>query len=106
MKLPAGKPKMWLDLRPNAAIKMITDGPAKHNHQGAKQPNTIHIGSEAGQKFGDKPIPKAGAQPGNGVVGYYEEDTRSILLKIEGTTMRLGLWWLEAAASGSRRCSR
>ena len=100
MRLPDGKPKMWLDLRPGAKVKLITDGPAKHNHQGAKQPTTIHIGSEPGQCFDNKPIPRAGKLPGKGTVVRREENTCSVILKIEGTTCRLGLWWLEAAVSG------
>ena len=64
MRLPNGEPKMWLDLREGAKVRLITDGAAKHNHQGAKQPNTIHIGSSEGQEFADKPIPRAGQCPG------------------------------------------
>lgn len=102
MRLPEGtsKPRMWLDLRPGAKIKLIADGPAAHNCQGAKQPNTIHIGSSKGQKFGGKPIPNAGNTPGNGVVGRRDVETCSLLVKIEETVCRLGLWWLDEAASG------
>lgn len=100
LRLPAGMPRMWLDLRAGAKVRLITDGEAKHNCQGAKQPNTIHIGSKPGQKFNGKPIPNAGNAPGNGVVGSREEDTCSLLVKIEDTVCRLGLWWPEEAASG------
>lgn len=102
VRLPAGsaKPRMWLNLTSGAPIKLISDGPAKHNHQGAKQPNTIHIGSSRGQTFLGKPIASAGSQPGNGTVVRREEETCSLLLQIEGAQCRMGTWWLAAAARG------
>lgn len=102
MRLPGGstEKRMWLNLAPGAAIKLISDGPAKHNHQGAKQPNTIHIGSKPEQKFGGKPIASAGSTPGHGKVVRREEDSCSLILQVEGAQCRLGIWWLEAAARG------
>ena len=48
-RLPEGStaPRMWLDLRLGAKIKLT----AGHNHQGAKQPSTMHVGARKGQKF-------------------------------------------------------
>merc|ERR1719359_1436135 len=90
------KPRMWLDLRPGAKVKLCKH----HNHQGARQPNTIHVGSRSGQKFHKKPIPNAGQCPGNGTVVRREDETASIKLNIESAPMRLGIWWLDAAARG------
>jgi hypothetical protein len=87
-------PRMWLDLRPGAKIKLS----AEHNHQGARQPNSIHIGAKKGQKFQGKPIENAG--PGHGAVVKRDEASCSFKLNVEGTPMRLGLWWLEAASRG------
>ena len=85
MRLPEGskQPKMWLDLSPGASIRLLSEGPAEHNHQGAKQPSTIHIGSKSGQKFGGKPIAGAGSHPGVGKVVRREEDTCSLVLQVE-----------------------
>lgn len=104
LRLPPGSaaPKMWLDLQPGAKVRLLTDkdGAAAHNCQGAKQPNTIHIGSTKGQMFADKPIPRAGSCPGYGTVKRREEETATLFVDIEGVSCRLGLWWLEAAARG------
>ena len=85
---------MWLDLRPGAKVILSR----QHNHQGARQPNTIHIGAAKGQKFGGKVIPN----PGKGVGAVVRRDPESwaYKLNIDGAPMRLGMWWLEAAASG------
>ena len=98
VRLPEGStaPKMWLDLRPGAQVKITS----RHNHQGAKQPNTIHIGSRKGQTFQKKAIERAGQCPGNGTVTRREEESASYKLNIEGAPMRLGIWWLESAARG------
>ena len=98
VRLPEGSnaPRMWLDLSRGAKLKLSKS----HNCQGARQPNTIHIGSKKGQKFNNKPIPNAGAQPGVGSSMGREVQTASIKLSIEGATMRMGIWWLEAASRG------
>merc|ERR1719409_2209117 len=54
-RLPPDTPQekwMWLDLRPGARIKLNRN----HNHQGARQPNTIHIGAKEGKKFQGKEL--------------------------------------------------
>jgi len=89
-------PRMWLDLRRGAPVRLSK----QHNHQGAKQPNSIHVGSRKGQKFHGKPIPNAGEAPGLGTSMGRDEKTASVKLSIEGVTMRLGIWWMEAAARG------
>lgn len=95
-RLPEGSetPWMWLDLRPGARIK-LTKG---HNHQGAKQPNTMHIGAKKGKTFQGKVLANVG--PGNGTVSKRDEETCSFKLSIEGVPIRLGVWWLDAAARG------
>lgn len=76
-----GQRLMWLDLRDGAAVK-LTDG---HNVQGAQQPGMMHIGKGA---------------KGVGTVVRRDPATCSVALNIEGVAMRLGLWWIEAAARG------
>ena len=95
-RLPEGSdtPWMWLDLRPGAKVK-LTKG---HNHQGAKQPNTMHIGAKKGQKFQGKELANVG--PGFGTVSKRDEETDSFKLSIEGAIIRMGVWWLDAAARG------
>lgn len=95
-RLPAGsaKPRMWLDLRPGAKVKLS----AGHNHQNAKQPNTMHIGAKKGQKFHGKELQHVG--PGLGAVVRRDEASASFKLNIESAPMKLGIWWLEAAARG------
>jgi hypothetical protein len=92
----SGAPRMWLDLRDGAKVKLSVG----HNCQGARQPTTIHIGSRKGQTFQGKPIPNAGAHPGRGTSLGRDESTCSIRLSIESASMRLGIWWLEAAVRG------
>mgnify|MGYP004081625767 CR=1 FL=1 len=53
---------MWLDLRLGAKIKLT----AGHNHQGAKQPSTMHVGARKGQKFHGEALRNVG--PGRGSV--------------------------------------
>ena len=96
-RLPPDTPQekwMWLDLRPGARIKLNRN----HNHQGARQPNTIHIGAKEGKKFQGKELKNCG--PGNGVVVRRDEETASIKIQIESTPMRIGIWWLMAAVRG------
>ena len=96
MRLPPNSkaPRMWLDLRPGAKVKLN----AEHNHQGAQQPNSMHIGAKEGQTFKGKVLAKVG--PGLGKVMSRDEASCSFKINIEGTPMRLGLWWLEAASRG------
>lgn len=101
VRLPAGstKPRMWLDLRPGARVKLS----ASHNHQGARQPNTLHIGAKKGSKgpkADGKDEGKRVAGPGNGAVVGRDEATCSFKLSIESAPMKLGIWWLEAASRG------
>lgn len=98
LRLPQGSraPWMWFDLREGARVSLSKH----HNCQGARQPNSIHIGSNKGQMFEKKAIPRAGQCPGLGEVSRRDELTASIKLIIEGTSMRLGIWWIEAAVRG------
>ena len=52
-------PRMWLDLRPGAAVQLS----ALHNHQGAQQPTTLHIGAKSQRK--DKSGKPAGQPKSN-----------------------------------------
>ena len=85
--------KMWLDLRNGAKVK-LTKG---HNCQGAGQPAYLHIGA-------DKPVGYQGVMrnngPGHGVVVKRSNTTVGINLLIEGQSMVLGQWWIEAALRG------
>ncbi|CAE8626753.1 unnamed protein product [Polarella glacialis] len=79
-RLPAGcKKKMWLDFSDGQKVR-LTKG---HNVQGAKQPQYMHI------------------HVGLGCVIKRDQSTCSFSLQIEGASMRLGIWWLEAAMIGS-----
>jgi len=93
-RLPNGERRwMWLDLSDRAKVR-ITPG---HNIQGARQPQFMHIGAS-------KPVVHKGVTRKNGeglgVVVRRDEGTSSFALQIEGESMRLGIWWLEAAARG------
>lgn len=90
--------KMWLDLCKGKKIK-ITPG---HNIQGARQPAYLHIGADKDytRKVKGK-VKVTKAAPGYGTVVRRDEPSSSFVLNIEGATMRLGLWWLEAAVRGT-----
>eukprot|EP00092_Neocalanus_flemingeri_P036893 GFUD01040158.1.p1 GENE.GFUD01040158.1~~GFUD01040158.1.p1 ORF type:complete len:401 (-),score=89.89 GFUD01040158.1:44-1246(-) len=85
--------KMYLDLSNNQKVKLNPD----HNCQGAKQPGYLHIGS-------DKAITHRGIKrqpgPGHGRVVRYSHSQCGWLLEVEGVSMLLGGWWLDAAAKG------
>ena len=85
--------KMWLDLRKGARVK-LTNG---HNCQGAGQPAYLHIGAQKPVEYGGK-MRKNG--PGHGFVESYNDEIVGITLIIEGQSMVLGQWWIEAAARG------
>merc|ERR1712185_369395 len=93
-RLPKGERRwMWLDLNERQKVR-ITPG---HNIQGAKQPQFMHIGAS-------KPVTHKGVTRKNGegvgVVIRRDEGIAAFALQIEGEPMRLGIWWLEAAARG------
>ena len=85
--------KMWLDLRKGARVK-LTNG---HNCQGAGQPAYLHIGAQKPVEYEGK-MRKNG--PGHGFVESYNDEIVGITLIIEGQSMVLGQWWIEAAARG------
>lgn len=88
------QPRMWLDLRDDQKVR-ITPG---HNIQGARQPQYMHIGAAKAVKI--QGVERQPA-PGLGSVLRREEDSGSFVLQIEQATMRLGIWWLEAAQRGA-----
>lgn len=84
----------WLDCRDGARVK-LTEG---HNIQGAQQPGMMHIGaSEPVRRRDGSTIAPA---EGYGHVVRRDPPSCSFVLSIEGVQMRLGVWWLEAAARG------
>ena len=95
-RLPAGSDgkRMWLDLRDGAAVKLHRT----HNCQGAGQPCYIHIGAKQGQTLPYRPL-----APGRGVGRVVKrcDAEHSFRLAIDGASMRLGVWWLDAAARGA-----
>jgi len=94
----AAQPKMWLDLSVGQRVR-LTPG---HNIQGAKQPSFMHIGAETGTVHTYKGKSRPAAE-GLGTVTGRCDTTSSFDLNIEGVRMRLGIWWLEAAARGGPR---
>lgn len=94
-RLPAGAPRMVLDLRDGQRVQICPG----HNIQGAQQPVYMHIGQEEPRptKYGGV-VRQPG--PGHGAVVHRDEASGSFILQIEGVDMRLGVWWLEAAVRG------
>lgn len=72
-------------LRDGARVRLH----ANHNCQGAQQPGMVHIGA------------KAGGAAGCGVVVGRDDVASCYKLVIEGCSMRLGQWWVEAATRGA-----
>ena len=89
-----GQPRMWWDLRGRTAVK-ITPG---HNVQGACQSCFMHIGGSKDITHQGKTYKKG---PGRGVMGGRADTACCLDMTIEGVTMKLGLWWLEAAQRGA-----
>ena len=81
-------PRMWLDLRDGARIKLG----AHHNCQGARQPAYIRMG-----RAGKTGVPGDAA----GTVRALDSEASSLELLIEGAVMTLGCWWLEVAQHGT-----
>merc|ERR1712159_41206 len=89
--------QMVLNLNDGQRVK-ITDG---HNIQGAGQPHYLHIGA-------DEPYTRPAAYggqtlkngPGHGKVRNFSSSQSAFTLTIEGVSMQLGAWWLEAARRG------
>jgi NAD-dependent SIR2 family protein deacetylase len=93
-RLPEGACRwMWLDLNDRQKVR-ITPG---HNIQGARQPQFMHIGASAPVTI--KGVTRKNGE-GLGVVLRRDDGTTSFALQIEGESMRIGIWWLEAAARG------
>lgn len=89
--------RMTLDLRDGQPVKLTDD----HNIQGAGQPQFLHIG--ATEPY-NRPAAYGGQMmvngPGRGVVQSYRKDFSAFMLVIEGVSMVLGVWWIEAARRG------
>ena len=74
---------MWLDLADGAEVH-VTPG---HNIAGAKQPAYERIQRDGGR--------------GSGKVAGYCARERAFRIELRGATMRLGAWWVDAAARGA-----
>lgn len=85
--------RMWLDLSKGARVRLGKD----HNCQGAKQPVYMHIGAKTPHVYRGRE-----RQPGTGEghVVRYSPKQCGWELEIDGVSMLLGGWWLEAAARG------
>jgi NAD-dependent SIR2 family protein deacetylase len=70
---------MWLDLKNNSDIKLVSG----HNCIGSGQPNFKHI------------------THGKGKVIKRKEGSCSFILDIQGAQMKLGLWWMDSALRGA-----
>lgn len=88
------QPRMYWDLQRGAKIK-LTPG---HNIQGARQPVFMHIGSKRPKGTRTKKGHIRG--PGNGIVVSKNNSTNAFEFNIEGASMKLGMWWVEAAEAG------
>jgi len=86
--------KTYLDLSNNQKIRLSPN----HNCQGAKQPGYLHIGATSPYRYRDS-VRQPG--PGHGHVVGYSQRQGGWQLQIEGASMLLGGWWLEAAARGA-----
>lgn len=73
----------------------LTEG---HNCQGSQQPMYRHIGASKVTKSANGVAVQPGK--GRGTVLGHDPSTSSTRLSIDGTGMRLGAWWLEAAIRG------
>lgn len=84
-RLPEGSTarRMWLDLRPGARVRLNP----RHNHQNAKQPNTMHVGAKKGQKFQGKELMSTG--PGHGTVVRRDDERSAFQLNIEARARSL-----------------
>ena len=89
-----GQPRMWWDLRDRAQVRVCPE----NNIQRSNQTAFMHIG---GKDRVNKHGRKVKAGPGNGVVLKCEARACCIELDIEAATMKLGLWWLDAAQRGA-----
>jgi hypothetical protein len=85
---------MWWDLRDRAQVRVCPE----NNIQRSNQTAFMHIG---GKDRVNKHGRKVKAGPGNGVVLKCEARACCIELDIEAATMKLGLWWLDAAQRGA-----
>ena len=87
------KVHMYLDLSKGQKITLNPN----HNCQGAKQPVYLHIGSKEPHVYRGS-VRQPG--PGEGHVVRYSPKHGGWELQIEGVSMMLGGWWLQAALKG------
>ena len=87
------KVNMYLDLSKGQKIKLNQD----HNCQSAKQPVYMHIGSKKPHVYRGS-VRQPG--PGEGHVVRYSPKQGGWEIQIEGVSMLLGGWWLQAAVRG------
>jgi hypothetical protein len=87
--------RMVLDLSLASRLRLHPD----HNCQGSRQPKLLHVYGRSG---GAEPwqVVCRPPGPGEGTVQQYDAALSGWELTIEGVTLLLGGWWLEAAARG------
>jgi len=85
--------KTCLDLSKGQRIRLNMD----HNCQGAKQPVYMHIGAKEPHVYRGQ-VRQPG--PGEGHVVRYSPKQGGWELQVEGVSMLLGGWWVEAAMRG------
>ena len=85
--------KMWLNLKKGEKIKLNPS----HNCQAARQPVYMHIGAKQPHVYRGR-VRQPG--PGEGTVLRYSSRQGGWEIQVEGVTMLLGSWWIEAARRG------
>lgn len=91
----SAKVRMVLDLSKGQEIRLNPE----HNCQGSRQPKLLHVFGKSGG-FDPYQIVCRPPGPGEGTVEAYDPALSGWELTIEGVTLLLGGWWLEAAARG------
>ena len=87
------KVMMWLDLTKGQRIRLHQD----HNCQASQQPVYMHIGASQPHTYRGS-VRQPGA--GEGQVVRFSPKNGGWELKVEGVSMLLGGWWLQAAQRG------
>ena len=87
------KMMMWLDLSKGQKIRLHQD----HNCQESQQPVYMHIGASQPHTYRGS-VRQPGV--GEGQVVRYSPKNGGWELKVEGVSMLLGGWWLQAAQRG------
>merc|ERR1719204_1588657 len=87
--------RMVVNLNKGTEIRLHPD----HNCQGSRQPKLLHVYGRSGG-FEPFQVVCRPPGPGNGTVEEYDPVLSGWEITIEGVTLLLGGWWLEAAKRG------